>query len=192
MTSKLETHFVRPLTEFYKANPFGSGFAKRLEPYAATLSEEVLEAVATKIIETGGKTFPSLVTCRNALMNAETALTTPVSTEPRPWEHQKRDKFDWEARLVGIKLCRCSMGRQADGEGWLPALIEFCQDNGRLPNEREIHGVKATARRSEDALEATKGSALYSNLVTFRRNMIERAHKDVFGFVEGSHEQEAA
>lgn len=182
--NRIESHFIKPLAEFYGRNPFGPGFAARLEPYAATLNEEVLQSVATKLIEKGGKSFPSLVACRTALQNAEQAMTAPTSTELRPWQFQERDKLDWGARLKAIKLCRCQMGRIADREGWLPALIEFCQDYDRLPNEREIPGVKAKSRRSEEALEAARGSPFFANLGAFRKNMLERANRDVFGFID--------
>lgn len=182
--SRIDTHFVRPLTEFYKTNPFGSGFSKRLEPYAADLSEENLQSIVTRLIETGGKTFPSFNTCRSALQSADTAMKAPLSTELRPWQHQARDKADWAARLAAVKMCRCPMGEQADREGWLPALVEFAQDRGRLPNEREVSQVLAVARRNEDALEAARGSPFHKSLVTWRSNMIERAHKDVFGWRE--------
>lgn len=182
--TKIESHFVRPLTEFYKTNPFGSGFAKRLEPYATSLSEEALQAIATRLIETGGRSFPNFNTCRSALQSSETALKAPRSTEPRPWETQQRDKADWKARIEGVKLCRCRLGETADQEGWLPALVEFARDYGRLPTEREIPGVRAVSRRNEVALDGARGSPFYGSLVKWRENMLERAHKDVFGWKE--------
>lgn len=182
--SRIETHFVKPLADFYGRNPYGPGFARKLEPYAATLNEEVLSSVASRIMETG-KSFPSFAACRSALQASETAMSAPISTEPRPWQTQQKDKLEWKARLEAVKLCRCPMGEQADREGWLPALIEFAQDRGRLPNEREIPAVRAKARRSDEALDASRGTPFYASLVTWRKNMMERASKDVFGKNEG-------
>ncbi len=180
--SRIETHFVRPLTEFYRTNPFGSGFAKRLEPYAQSLSEESLQAIATRLIETGGRSFPNFNTCRSALQASETAMKAPLSTELRPWQKQEKDKADWNARLAAVKMCRCRMGEEADQEGWLPALIEFAQDRGRLPGEREIPQVRAVSRRDEEALDEARGAPFYRNLVVWRQNMLDKAHKDVFGW----------
>jgi hypothetical protein len=45
--------------------------------------------------------------------------------------------------------------------------------------------VKAKARRSEDALyNGRKGSPFFTSLVGWRKNMLERAHSDVFGHIE--------
>lgn len=181
--SRIESHFVKPLADFFGRNPYGPGFARKLEPYASTLSEEVLQSVASRIMESG-KTFPSFAACRSALQTTETVMRAPASTEPRPWEHQAKDKADWKARLEAVKMCRCRMGEQADEEGWLPALIEFAQDRGRLPKDHEINGVKATARRNQEALDGARGTPFYKSLVGWRANMLERARKDVFGWKE--------
>lgn len=179
--SNIENHFVKPLAEFYGRNPFGQGFPLRLEPYAKTLSGEALQAVATKLIEKQ-KTFPSFAQCRDAIARADEAMTAPVSTAVRPWEFQKRDRYDWESRLKGIKLCRCPLGMTANQEGWLVSLIEFCEEKERMPNEREIPALVAKSRLNEEALERARGSPFYKSLVGWRANMLERAHKDVFGF----------
>lgn len=179
--SRIDTHFVKPLADFYGRNPYGPGFARKLEPYAATLSEEVLSSVASRIMETG-KSFPSFAACRSALQTSEASMKAPISTELRPWQKQEKDKADWKARLEAVKMCRCRLGEVADQEGWLPALVEFAQDRGRLPGEREIPQVRAVARRNEDALEMARGTPFYGSLVTWRKNMLERAHKDVFGW----------
>lgn len=179
--SRIETHFVKPLADFFGRNPYGPGFARKLEPYASTLNEEVLQSVASRIMETG-KSFPSFASCRSALQSSEAAMKAPISTEPRPWEHQAKDKADWKARLDAVKMCRCRMGEVADQEGWLPALVEFAQDRGRLPNEREIPQVRAVANRNAEALDGARGTPFYGSLVKWRQNMLDKAHKDVFGW----------
>lgn len=179
--STIETHFIKPLTEFYGRNPFGQGFPLRLEPYAKGLSGEVLQAVATKLIERQ-KTFPSFAQCRDAIARAEEAMTAPVSTAVRPWEIQKRDKYDFESRLKGIKLCRCALGHTADRDGWLVSLIDFCEERERLPNDHEVYALKAKSRKIEDALEMARGTPFYNSLIGWRKNMLERAHLDVFEY----------
>lgn len=178
--STVENFFIKPLVSFYGRNPFGEGFALKLEPYTKTLSADVLSAVADRICETGGKSFPTFSQCKDAIARAGTT-SAQATTEIRPYETQKRDNLDWERRLKGIKLCRCRMGEVADKEGWLVALMEFCQDTGRLPEISEIPSVRAKAQRSEDALADSRGSPFYQSLVGFRRNMLDRAHADVFG-----------
>ena len=179
--TNVENFFIKPLVSFYGRNPFGEGFALKLEPYAKSLSAEILNAVADRICETGGKTFPTFSQCKDAIAKAGMISALKLATDLRPYETQKRDAFDWERRVKAIKLCRCQMGDVADREGWLPALIEFCQDTSRLPDSTETPGVRGRAQRSEDALDQSRGSPFYQSLMTWRRNMIERAHVDVFG-----------
>jgi hypothetical protein len=179
MSTTIENHFVKPLVEFYGRSPFGSGFAKRLEPYAKTLNAEVLDTIATRLIEEGGKSFPTLPKCVAALKRAEEYMAAPQDTTQRPWEHD--DKAEWRAKQDAIRLCRCSMGEMADSEGWLAALMDFCRERGRLPNSHEIASVKGTARQSERALEMCRGTGLYESAKTWRQNMMARAHTEVFG-----------
>lgn len=194
--SHLEANFVKPLSEFYGRNPFGPGFAKRLEPYAKTLNEEVLQSVATKLIERGGKSFPSLSQCRDALSRAEEFMSSPASTDARQWDVQTRDSAEWEAKKAAWKMCRCELGRQADREGWLTALIEFCMDRGRLPGTHEVNSVIAKARQTEASLKRleppVEGSHwslgeqadFYRAAKNMRALMLARAHEDVFGFID--------
>jgi hypothetical protein len=179
MTALIENHFIKPLHEFYGRNPFGPGFAKRLEPYAKTLNAEVLDTVATKLVERGGKTFPSFNACKDALSRAEEFMASPNDTAPKPWESD--NGADWRAKQDAIRMCRCAMGELADSEGWLAALMDFCRERGRLPNSHELASVKGTARNSERALEMCRGTGLYESVKTWRQNMMARAHTEVFG-----------
>jgi hypothetical protein len=190
MSSALQNHFVKPLTDFYGRNPFGDGFVKRLEPYAKTLSGEVLEAVATRLIERGGKSFPSFLTCKIAIEQSERAMSAPVSTGLKPWQHQEGERLDFEAKKQAWKLCRGEMGRTASQEGWLQTLVEFCADKARLPNEREVRDLKAFCQKVDDNLHAEPRPAFYKNLCEWRQAMKDRAHEDVFGFYDKH--QEAA
>lgn len=176
-TAKL---FVQTLTEFFKRNPYGDLFAKRLEPFCANIGPDMAAEIAAGLCA-NAKSFPTLRVCQAALERAERRLAVPVSGEPKPWERQAANRDEWERRLAGIRLCRNPIGREADRDGWLPALIEFAAEHARLPDGREVERVKAVARRCEDGLAECRESPLYRNLVNLRRGMQERAHRDVFG-----------
>jgi hypothetical protein len=92
-----------------------------------------------------------------------------------------QDADRWRARLEAVKLCRGDLGRRADREGWLCALIDFAQERGRLPSEREVDGCKAEARKSQDGLDALRGGPYFRSFSELRENMLARARKDVFG-----------
>jgi hypothetical protein len=177
--------FVSVLTEFYKANPYGPGFARQIEPFCKNIGADLASEIAGAICS-GSRSFPTLKTCQRALREAEARLLAPVGTDARPWDRNKaKDDADWQARLAAIRLCRCDLGRQADREGWLTTLLEFCQDEGRLPEAREVEALKRRNREVDDNLHRNPKPFMYASLCALRKAMLERAHKDVFGFAEG-------
>jgi hypothetical protein len=141
------------------------------------------------------RTFPSIAECKRACAEVPRSVVhaqtrSPFSTQAeRSAEERQEDERRRRARVI----CHCEMGRQADREGWLVALIEFAADNGRLPVGSELDGVRKKARKSEDGLYANrhlfvKGVAdesqpgpYYACLLNFRKTMLERAHQEVFG-----------
>lgn len=180
--------FVNTLDGLFKRNPFGLGLIRQLEPYCRNIGPELAEEVARKLGETR-TAFPNLATCRQALEAASRRQAQPETTDRKPWEGETGD--DWRAKrqreIAAFKLCRCQLGERADKEGWLPALLEFCQDAGRLPDGREQDGVIAKARRSEDGLARARATDMYRSLVEWRRLMLERAHREVFAFRSSGH-----
>ncbi len=179
MTQALENNFVKPLVEFYGRNPFAKGFSARLEPYAKDLSGEVLESVATRLIEKH-KAFPSFAQCKAALTVSAASANSPLSTATRAWDTKAQDLERWRARQEAVKICRCQLGHDADRDGWLCDLIDFAQDVGRLPTGHEIERCKQTSQKSRDGLARLEGTPLYRSVVGFRENMLERARRDVF------------
>jgi hypothetical protein len=174
--------FVNALADFYKANPYGPGFARQIEPFCKNIGPDMASEIAGAICS-GSKSFPTLKTCQRALREAEARLLAPTNTSVRPWERQKaKDDAEWQARLAAIRLCRCDLGRQADREGWLTTLLEFCQDEGRLPEAREIEALKRRNREVDDNLHRRPLPINYASLCNLRKAMLERAHKDVFAF----------
>jgi hypothetical protein len=177
--TELERHFVKPLADYY-GKPAPAPFIARLAGFGQDLSPEALEACASQIIDKS-KTFPTLDKCKAVLQEAERRYVRPAESGARPWDTKARDAADWRARKRACEICRCALGEQANREGWLVALIDWVSDHGRLPQGLEIDRCKALARRSENALADTRGAPFFNNLVAWRKAMLDRAHKDVFG-----------
>ena len=58
-----------------------------------------------------------------------------VATKRDPWSEQSKQ----QARA----LLQCDLGRRAAREGWIQAAYDFAREHGRLPDENEIHNVRA-------------------------------------------------
>lgn len=179
--SKIEILFIRQLVEFYGKNPYGDLFTKRLERDAEGLSDEAIAAAADRLIETGGRTFPNLAKCREALRSAK-SRDAGHSTETRSWDIKAIDKAAWLARKDAVRICQASpLAREAARDGWIVALLDFVTDSGRLPDGHEAARCKHAAERSQSALEALRGNELYRSLLDMRVAMLRRAELDVFG-----------
>jgi hypothetical protein len=178
--------FVNTLENHFKRNPFGDGFAKKLEPYCREIGPDVAEEVANRLCAPR-KAFPDLQACTRALKAAEGRLTTPGSVGPKPWEKPDH-RGEWEAKKRAWNLCRCDLGRQADRDGWLLSLVEFATEHRRLPEGREIGEVQAWSRKLDTNLHRNPKPVFYSMLCGLRDAMKERAHADVFGFIDAKDE----
>jgi hypothetical protein len=135
------------------------------------------------------RTFPTIAVCKSACarMPREADIAIAQKAYARESNRKADEAVEFRRRIEAYKLCRCAMGREADHNGWLPALIEFCEDNQRLPAGHEIDDVKAKAQRSADALESLlkgmkEGGSLYAACAQFRRNMLDRARTEVFDY----------
>ena len=177
--------FIDHLTDFYKACPFGPGFTRKLQGYLEGLSPDAQEQAATNLIRSRkAKGWPSLSECEAALKAATVSVTRPSAD--RKWKSEEERRADASsekaARIQAFRLCRCKLGRQAHDQRWLNALIDFCQDHGRLPHDREIQALQDLARRNDEAAEGA--GRIYPPLIAMREAMHERAYRDVFEFID--------
>jgi hypothetical protein len=147
-----------------------------------------LDNVATRLIDTRrAKSFPTFGECKAALSSAETAMKSPPGTGPKPWEHPDW-RGEWEAKKRAFDLCRCELGRRADAEGWLLSLVEWVTKEQRLPGDHELLSIRSWSKRVDDNLHAKPEPWNYRGLCQLRASMKDRAHKDVFGFMESRRE----
>lgn len=178
MSGRAFKQFIDPLSAVFDKPPgenpaaFFAALAEEMEAF----SDDRLEA-AVKLIRANRKyrTFPTIAECKTAVMAAVVDGDKPaqkVGEQPR---------ISRDAWIRARQLCRSDIGGQADKSGWLPALLEFCEANGRLPSGNEIDRVKDIAARSEEALSAARGGPLFGMLCKFRETMLTRAHTQVFG-----------
>lgn len=178
MSERAFKHFIDPLIAVFDKPP-----GENPSAFFAVLAEEMdafdddrLES-AVKIIRTNRKyrSFPTIAECKS------TAMAAVVVTQCEPVKFGDEHRVSREAWIKARQLCRSDIGRQADGAGWLPALLEFCEANGRLPSGAETDRVKDRSARSEDVLSAARGGPLFGMLCKFRELMLTRAHAQVFG-----------
>jgi hypothetical protein len=186
------THFVEPMQRRFAVS--------RDMPREAFLEDCAAELARFSVVQLDGavqwftrnhkqRTFPSIGDCIDTVARMPTEKHIEVARKAYDREANRKadEAVEFRRRIEAYKLCRCAMGREADHNGWLPALIEFCEDNQRLPAGHEIDDVKAKAQRSADALESLlkgmkEGGSLYAACAQFRRNMLDRAHTEVFDY----------
>lgn len=179
--SDVQIHFLDPINEFLGKPHYGSQHSKMLAEFD-DLDEEALRAAAGKVCEEiKGRSAPEVKRLRKYLAAMRQMVVSPAHHGPSPWDLAEQQRIHFMRRKEAAYRCRCNLGRRADKEGWLPAMLDFTEDHGRIPEGREIDACIVAAKRSENALYDGKGSPFYHSLVVMRLNMLERASIDVFG-----------
>jgi hypothetical protein len=165
------------------------GFLADLTDALANFTPAQLDGAATWFRDNREvRAFPTIAECKStcARMPREADIAIARKAYDRESNRKADEAVEFRRRIAAYKLCRCAMGREADHNGWLVALIEFCEENQRLPAGYEIDEIKAKAQRSADALDALQGPgmspAIYAACSQFRRNMLDRAHTEVFDY----------
>lgn len=179
----VQIYFLDPINIFLGKPQYGSSHAAMLESWN-DLPEEALRAAAEKVCENiRGKSAPNIKELKKHLTGArhKAEVYHAARVGPDPWDFEAQQRLHFAKRKQACFMCRCNLGRRADKEGWLGAMIDFAEDHGRIPEGREIDACIVTAKRSESKLHDQRGTPMYNSLVTLRLNMLERASLDVFG-----------
>lgn len=183
--------FVTPMRRRFTI-PAGmdqKGFLDDLADALARFTPSQLDAAATWFRDNREvRAFPTIAECKAtcARMPSEDHIRIARKAYDREANRKADEAVEFRRRIEAYKLCRSAMGREADHNGWLVALIEFCEDNQRLPAGYEIDEVKAKSQRSVDALERLQGPglspAIYATCANWRQAMLDRAHTEVFEY----------
>lgn len=170
--------FIEPmLARFEKPSGADSDvfFAGLVESMAELSDASLMATVGHFRLTRKYRTFPLESECLEAARKVVVKGSSPAKLS---WESEL--KISQGAWIKARQLCRCDMGRIADGGGWLVALLEFCEREGRLPYGREVDDCERVAGRSEAGLRACEGGPLYASIKRLRQIMLNKAHQEVF------------
>ncbi len=174
--SNPQESFIEPMLAVFNqppgANP-GEFFASLAEDLARFSDAHLAEAVKNLRASRKYRDFPTIGEC------VEAARAAVV---PRGVSDRKDDAGEeWARKLEAFRLCRCSMGRQAQREGWLVALFDHCREYGRLPDADGVEACRDASARSAAGLDEARGTPLYASLKSLREKMLARREKEIFG-----------
>ncbi len=193
--------FVEPMRRWFTDPPsaqsgaFFADLADDLAPY----TEHQLTLAASSIRRSRAlRTFPTIRECIDACekMPAAPAHQAQPTAGKKTYRERELDQQDeWRRRKEAERLCRSEMGRQADREMWLTALIEFAAEHLRLPERGEIADVKDLAERCNERVhilwqnvqraatkEAMNDARVWAEKIEkLRKAMHDAATRAVFG-----------
>ncbi len=193
--------FVGPMRKWFNDPPGAdsSGFFADLAGDLAPYTEYQLELAASSIRRTRKERyFPTIRECIDACekMPAAPAHQAQLTAGKKTYRERELDQQDeWRRRKEAERLCRCEMGRQADREMWLTALLEFAAEHLRLPERGEIADVKDLAERCNERVhilwqnvqrattkEAMNDARVWAESIEkLRKAMHDAATRAVFG-----------
>lgn len=128
--------------------------------YTSELSgypDDVLAQVGKEIIretkpEDGdSRFFPSVGKIRercDRVMESKRALETPLLASAKEPPEYAPERF-----ALARDLMKTPLGKQAQREGWGPAMFQFCVKNRKAPSGKEIDACKATDKQFRDEYE---------------------------------------
>jgi len=174
--------FVEPMLARFE-RPSGGDAAQFFSGLGESLSEfsdaTLMAAVGHFRLTRKYRTFPLESECLEACRK----VVVEPSRASRPkflWEREE-PRVSQERWIAARQMARCDLGREADAGGWLVALLEFCEREGRLPGRHEADNCQRIAGRSEAGLRRNFGTQLYQSLTRLRQIMLDKAHREVFG-----------
>lgn len=179
----VQMYFLDPINLFLGKPQYASTHAHMLRDFD-DLPEEALRAAAEKVCEKiRGKSPLNIETLKKHLVaqRHKAEVYTAARVGPDPWDFEAQQRLHYAKRRDACFKARCNLGRRADKEGWLCAMLDFIEDEGRLPEGREIDALILKAKKSEGALHDMRGTPFHASMVALRLNMLERASMDVFG-----------
>lgn len=174
----VQIHFLDPINDYLGKPHFAGQTAAKLRGFE-DLSEEALRAAAEKVIQNMTGT-PKLATLQKALRDRQISVAVPMRSGPNPWDFDEIERLHYAKRKQACFMCRCNLGRRADKEGWLAAMVDFAYDNGRIPEGREIDRCIALAKRTDHAIADAVKDGLHSKQAE-RIAFLESVGREVFG-----------
>lgn len=146
--------FVRPMTGFFQ-DPPGSNPLLFFDALCDDFSREIPYATAHQFKEAvrwfrqnrKSRTFPTIAECVEAVKSQPIApadalpahARSPIEKE-NPWSSERE-------RLADNLLRGTELGRQAAAGGWIMPLWDWVRVNKRMPNDRELRQVEASAEK---------------------------------------------
>ena len=193
--------FIGPMRRWFNDPPSSQaeGFFADLAEDLAPYTEHQLTLGAASIRRArSARTFPTIRECIDACekMPAMPVVEAQPLAGKKTFRQREIERQDeWGRRKEAERLCRCDLGRQADKEMWLTALLDFAKEHQRLPERGEIAGVERLAHRANErvhelwqAVELARtvedrndARVLAERIENLRKRMHERAYRDVFG-----------
>jgi hypothetical protein len=130
-------------------SPNPAAYLAEVAKMLAKYGEADLDTAGDTILRTHrGRTFPTPSEIVTACEEVR-ALRTQV---PRSYTFE--DSYpEWSAPRIAKadRMICCAMGKRAASEGWVLRLHQFCREEQRLPTEREIPELKASAKCFDEA-----------------------------------------
>lgn len=179
--------FVTPMRKRF-ALPQGvadHGFLAELAESLEGYSAHQLEAASRWFRDNRTRqTFPTIAECRQVCERFAPAAAQAAPTA-RTWKPAEEERSEAIAKVQrrhrAVQLCRGSeLAHQASAESWLVGLLEFCEDNGRLPDDREWRSVRAGTHAVDANLHRDPKPFGYPGLCRLRAEMHARAAREVF------------
>ncbi len=154
--SPVYTHFIKPLEGLFKRPP-GSSEKEYLNLLKTKLSGfdpvDLREAADDIAMKAESQTWPLPGFCVKACEAAKAkrlAAEKPQTNIPVPGEPLRMPE---DAALRIIAAEDAAMGLAACDGSWIVSLLEFVQENKRMPVGREVDDVRATASRVSVRIE---------------------------------------
>ena len=168
------TEFVEPVSRRFNppkgGQPFLDDLAMSLTRFTKYQLQRGLAYLTDK--RTSGY-FPTIAECVKACEGfpPEPAKAAALSGKFAPVVD---DSFNAKRKALELVRGNPAMAALARKENWLNALLDFAEEKGRLPSEREVSMVIVLARRADAAANTPQ-------LLEWRKAMHQRAADRVFG-----------
>ena len=171
--------FIEPLRAAFNDPPGNrhEEFFAQLAKIVAKYERGAMTGAAEHIIATRTQRgFPTIGECRKALHDAA------GSSKPKA-KRGSDDHPEWSReRVAEADALICSdLGVEACMDGWIGALHDFCRENQRLPEGREIDGCKRVAAGADRALQMVGNDSGITSRRKRQMDIVDNWHRQQHG-----------